>query len=536
MCYEGFVHKTLKSEALIQFHPDFHQKYDGEDYAVRFVFSRTTMRRYHTAVETSAKHPGFKILFPNDPEVRPPQFKLRKTSSVADRLFQKKSEEDQIDWVNPCLNREQRRAVLRILEGVHRPIPYIIYGPPGTGKTVTVVEAILQVFLLCPRSRILVATPSNSSADLIAHRLHESGRVSVGELVRLNAFSRNMDTMSEAIQQYCMTCDELQKAIRHRILVTTCTTSGKVYTMCLQIGHFTHLFIDEAGQATEPETLVSVGLIRCDSNPGQIILAGDPKQLGPVLMSQHSSSYGLSLSLLERLSNNPLYSRSKSFADSGHYNPNLLTKLVRNYRSHPSLLTLPSLMFYENELVSCAPVETAEKMAHFSWLPKPGIPLLFHGIRGENYQETDSPSWCNPAEVYHVIRYLQLLLNAKVDPINVGVITPYRKQVEKIRSFIKSNDLVPFKVGSVEEFQGQERDVIIVSTVRSHEYYVDQDVIQHLGFLRSPKRFNVTVTRAKSLLIVIGNPHLLVHDEHWGPFLKHCAQLGAYTGCDLPDL
>jgi putative helicase MOV10L1 len=390
--------------------------------------------------------------------------------------------------------------------------------------------------MLCPRSRILVATPSNSSADLIAHRLHESGRVGVGELVRLNAFSRNVDTMPETIQPYCMTCDELEKAIRHRILVTTCTTSGKIYTMCLQIGHFTHLFIDEAGQATEPETLVSVGLIRCDSNPGQIILAGDPKQLGPVLMSQHSSSYGLNISLLERLSNNPLYSRNKSFAASGYYNPNLLTKLVRNYRSHPSLLTLPSFMFYENELVSCASVETAEKMAHFSWLPKPGIPLLFHGIRGENYQETDSPSWCNPAEVYHVIRYLQLLLNAKVDPVNVGVITPYRKQVEKIRNFITSNDLFPFKVGSVEEFQGQERDVIIVSTVRSHEYYVDQDVIQHLGFLRSPKRFNVTVTRAKSLLIVIGNPHLLIHDEHWGPFLKHCAQLGAYTGCDLPDL
>ena len=100
----------------------------------------------------------------------------------------------------------------------------------------------------------------------------------------------------------------------------------------------------------------------------------------------------------------------------------------------------------------------------------------------------------------------------------------------------KANDLCSFKVGSVEEFQGQERDVIIVSTVRSHESFIDGDVIQHLGFLRSPKRFNVTVTRAKSLLIVIGNPHLLTNDEHWGPFLKHCVQLGAYTGCDLPEM
>lgn len=111
-----------------------------------------------------------------------------------------------------------------------------------------------------------------------------------------------------------------------------------------------------------------------------------------------------------------------------------------------------------------------------------------------------------------------------------------RKQVDKIREFIRANNLCPFKVGSVEEFQGQERDVIIVSTVRSNESYVGEDVLQHLGFLRSPKRFNVTVTRAKSLLIVIGNPHLLAHDEHWGPFLRHCVQRGSYTGCDLPRL
>lgn len=505
---------------------------------MRFTFNRTPMRRYHTTVKDADKHPGFKILFPSVPDIRPPQVNLKALSSkkqtVADRLFHVTTEEDCVDWINVSLNAEQRCAVLRILEGIHRPLPYIIYGPPGTGKTVTVVEAVLQLFILCPRSRILIATPSNSSADLIALRLHESGRIKVGDMVRLNAYSRNTDALPESLRSYSMSCEEVQKAVRHRIVVTTCTTSGKIYTMCLQIGHFTHLFIDEAGQATEPESLVSMGLIRCDSNPGQIILAGDPKQLGPVLMSQHAIRFGLGVSLLERLTLSPLYSRNDSFAENGYYNPNLLTKLVRNYRSHPALLSMPSSMFYDNELVACASAETAEKMAQFSWLPKPGIPLIFHGIRGENYQESDSPSWCNPAEVYHVARYLQLLLNANVNPNDVGVITPYRKQVEKIREFITSNELFPFKVGSVEEFQGQERDVIIVSTVRSHESFVEQDVIQHLGFLRSPKRFNVTVTRAKSLLIVIGNPHLLSHDEHWGPFLKHCVHLGAYTGCDLP--
>lgn len=429
LCYEGFIHQTLKSEVLIQFHPDFHQKYDGEDYAVRFQFNRTPLRRYHTAVETSAKHPGHRVLFPTASvlETRPPQFyKPKRKLSVADRLF---NATDQLDWVNPSLNEEQRRAVYHILEGIHRPIPYIIYGPPGTGKTVTMVEAILQVFLMCPRSRILIATPSNSSADLIAHRLHLSGRVQPGDMVRLNAFSRNPDSIPEDIAPYSMSCDDIQQAVRHRILVTTCTTSGKIYTMQLQHGHFTHLFIDEAGQATEPESLVAIGLLRCDSHPGQIILAGDPKQLGPVLMSQYASGYGLNLSFLERLSLSPLYARSEAHAETGYYNPRLLTKLVRNYRSHSALLMLPSFMFYDNELVACASAEVAEKLAHFSWLPSPGTPLVFHGARGENHQEPDSPSWCNPAEVYHVVRYLQLLLNANISPDDIGVITPCKPSV-----------------------------------------------------------------------------------------------------------
>lgn len=446
-----------------------------------------------------------------------------------------KTESADIDWINVTLNEEQRRAILMILEGACRPIPYIIYGPPGTGKTVTVVEAILQVFFHCPRSRILVATPSNSSADLIACRLVDSGRINRGDMVRLNAFSRGVDAVAESIQPYTMSCEDMQSAIRHRILVTTCTTAGKVYTMCLEIGHFTHLFVDEAGQATEPESLVPIGLIRCDSNPGQIVLAGDPKQLGPVLMSSEAAAYGLGVSLLERLTQSRLYARNESLACYGHYDPKLITKLIRNYRSHSALLALPSFMFYDNELVPCAPPQVARKLAHFNWLPSEGLPLLFHGIRGENFQEPDSPSWYNPAEVYHVARYLQLLLNAKINPEEIGVITPYKKQVDKIREFIKSSDLFPVKVGSVEEFQGQERDVIIVSTVRSHESLKGDDVMQHLGFLKSPKRFNVTVTRAKSLLVVIGNPHLLIYDDHWGPFLRHCVQLGGYTGCDLPE-
>jgi len=115
---------------------------------------------------------------------------------------------------------------------------------------------------------------------------------------------------------------------------------------------------------------------------------------------------------------------------------------------------------------------------------------------------------------------------------DIGVIAPYRKQVQKIREALKRNQLDKIVVGSVEEFQGREARVIIISTVRSHNQYVESDVKHGLGFVASPKRFNVAITRAQALLIVIGNPHVLLTDPHWAALLSYIQSRG---GCCGPE-
>ena len=107
-----------------------------------------------------------------------------------------------LKWINQNLNPEQKNAVRRILTGQARPLPYIIYGPPGTGKTVTVVEAVLQLFLLRNDVRILIVTPSNSAADLIVQRLHHSNQIRIGDMARLNAFQRAPESIPEIVQKY----------------------------------------------------------------------------------------------------------------------------------------------------------------------------------------------------------------------------------------------------------------------------------------------------------------------------------------------
>ncbi|XP_033105500.1 RNA helicase Mov10l1-like isoform X2 [Anneissia japonica] len=482
--YEGYVHEVYGEEVLLKFHPSFHDNYVAEEYHISFTFSKTVLQRCHQAADMAVIM-GNRILFPTAkvigvkppqisitfPESQPPikptfkkpmiiprvaapararrgvvphqnylprkshsggcQFIVPKAATSAVQPGSKRGDGKAVgEYFDKKLNARQKIAVFRILQGQTRPTPYILFGPPGTGKTVTVVESILQVHHHVKSSRVLACTPSNSAADLLTSRLANSGRVKQNDLVRLNSFRRSEENIDESIKPYCTDGQVLEIVVHHRIIICTCSTAGSFFQLKLRPGHFTHIFVDEAGQATEPECLIPVALATGDDS--QIILAGDPMQLGPVLQSPHAIKLGLNQSLLERLMQRPVYQRDeKKFRDHGSYDPLLVTKLVNNYRSHECILHIPSNLFYHNELVVKADVQIRDKFKSWELLPNKNFPIIFHGVQGEELQEGNSPSWFNPAEAVQSIKYLQALLQQSHQTVAVtdcGIITPYRKQ------------------------------------------------------------------------------------------------------------
>jgi len=184
------------------------------------------------------------------------------------------------------------------------------------------------------------------------------------------------------------------------------------------------------------------------------------------------------------------------------------------------------------------------QQALYGWeeLPNPSFPIIFHGIEGREEREKKSPSWFNVHEAKIVVNYIDKLRESRKFRINfrdIGVISPYRKQVSKLKILFKAKNFDGIKVGSVEEFQGQEKKIIIISTVRSLSLAgAEKDIQNNLGFLENPKRFNVAITRAQSLLIIVGNPNLLLHDPNWRTFLKYCQENNAFKGVrpqKIPD-
>ncbi|XP_023188535.1 putative helicase MOV-10 [Xiphophorus maculatus] len=535
--YRGYVYSVQLDSVRLGFASELLNRYmKGKDFSliegikfnVEFTINRLTVRLQHRAAEFARIHKLSSVLFPAAPPM-PREEPDLPTLKLFDYQLEK--------------NPEQYQAVQHIVAGSSRPAPYLVFGPPGTGKTVTLVEAIKQIEKTQTFCHILACAPSNSAADLLCTKIRE--HVDERKVYRVYASSRD----PKLVPEHLKACSNLlgdsyifpakEELMEFRIIVTTLLTAGRFVSGDIPSGHFTHIFVDEAGHAVETECLVPLaGLLNTET--GQLVLAGDPKQLGPILRSPFALKYRMGMSLLERLMTDfPLYQKN-----DGVYNNCFVTKLLRNYRSHPAILKIPNELFYEGELQACAEEYSRNLYCRWEYLPKPGFPVIFHGVAGIDAREATSPSFFNVAEVEVIMDYVRKLLDsqgkkgvAKIAPKDIGIIAPYRKQVQKIRQALekvgknfKCKDMNNLKVGSVEEFQGQERRVILVSAVRSSANYMDFDKKFSLGFIKNEKRFNVAVTRAKALLIVVGNPLMLSADPNWASFIEYCKDEGGYSG------
>lgn len=183
---------------------------------------------------------------------------------------------------------------------------------PGTGKTVTVVESIRQILAKDPKAHILACAPSNSASDLIATRL---SMLSPEELFRFYAPSRHKNQIPDELRDFaCITDDghftapPVPTLKRFRVIVSTCVSASFAHGVGMPRGHFTHIFVDEAGQATEPE--VMIGIKTMADNDTNIILSGDPKQLGPIIRSAVARELGLEKSYLARLTERDVYNET----------------------------------------------------------------------------------------------------------------------------------------------------------------------------------------------------------------------------------
>ncbi|CAG0921359.1 unnamed protein product, partial [Notodromas monacha] len=420
----------------------------------------------------------------------------------------------------PDLNRSQVFAVKQALQ---RPLA-LIQGPPGTGKTVT---SATIVYHLVKQSGppVLVCAPSNIAVDQLTEKIHQTGlrvvrlcaksREAIDSPVSFLALHNQIRSMKAVpknsellkLQELKEVTGELSSGDekRYRMLkrsaerdllaaadVVCCTCVGAGDPRLNRI-KFHSALIDESMQATEPECMVPVVL-----GTKQLILVGDHCQLGPIVMCKKASRAGLSQSLFERLvvlGIRPL-------------------RLEVQYRMHPELSRFPSSFFYDGSLQDgVTRVERRLKNIDFPW-PQAEKPMFFYSTTGQEEIASSGTSYLNRTEAANVEKITTKFLKSGVKPQQIGIITPYEGQRAYVVNYMQHQGSMPPKVyqdvevASVDAFQGREKDIIIMTCVRSNEH-------QGIGFLNDPRRLNVAITRAKYGIIVIGNPKVLCKQVLW---------------------
>ncbi|XP_040100305.1 probable helicase with zinc finger domain [Oryx dammah] len=451
------------------------------------------------------------------------------------------------EQLDPRLNAKQKEAVLAITTPLSIQLPpVLIIGPYGTGKTFTLAQAVKHILQQQETSRILICTHSNSAADLyIKDYLHPYVEAGNPQARPLRVYFRNrwVKTVHPVVHQYCLISSahstfqmpQKEDILKHRVVVVTLNTSQYLCQLDLEPGFFTHILLDEAAQAMECETIMPLALARRHT---RVVLAGDHMQLSPFVYSEFARERNLHVSLLDRLYE--------------HYPAEFPCRILlcENYRSHEAIINYTSELFYEGKLMA-----SGKQPAH-----KEFYPLTFFTARGEDVQEKNSTAFYNNAEVFEVVERVEELRRkwpvawGKLDDGSIGVVTPYADQVFRIRAELRKKRLSDVNVERVLNVQGKQFRVLFLSTVRTRhtckhkqtpikkKEQLLEDSTEDLdyGFLSNYKLLNTAITRAQSLVAVVGDPIALCSigrcRKFWERFIALCHENNSLHGITFEQI
>ena len=235
--------------------------------------------------------------------------------------------------------------------------------------------------------------------------------------------------------------------------------------------------------------------------------------------------------------------------------------LTVNYRGHPSFLMLPASLFYSDKLQAAGFEENSSKeesswCERLRWIesmssPARGLlpldnhelspkkqfdwPIHFRGVVGQDRSvsvksQFVTNSWSNQEEADVVVEIAESMVQKGVDTQSIGIMAPYRAQVVLLRGMLRAKGLGAIDVGTVEDYQAVERDIVMLSLTRSTFDLTAGDQARRAGLFGQPKRINVALTRAENLLVVVGNPNCMFRDPVWKQFLLFCNRNGLWYG------
>ena len=434
----------------------------------------------------------------------------------------------------PWLNATQEHAVNEVL---HAKDVAVVHGPPGTGKTTTLVEAIYET--LRRENQVLVCAQSNMAVDWISELLMDRGVevLRVGNPTKVNdkmlsftyerrfeahpdypqlwairkairelrsAKRRGSDSYHQKLDRLKSRETELELRINNHLFnsarVISCTLAGSA-SRVLEGMKFATLFIDEAAQALEAACWIAI------RKANRVIFAGDHCQLPPTVKCLEAIKGGLARTLMERIVQS---------------NPQVVTLLKVQYRMNDDIMRFSSDWFYHGELESAPEVKYRSILdldTPMTWIDTAQLDIEAHEeLVGETYGRI------NRAEAQLTIdtlqQYFERLGRQRVvdERLDVGIISPYRAQVQLLRRMLrKSAYFKPLRhlisVNTVDGFQGQERDIIVISLVRSND-------AGQIGFLHDLRRMNVAITRARMKLFILGDSTTMTRH----PFYKKLYQ------------